>query len=322
MASSSGTPGLTSEKIASILSGQTTWVDVTDPGPAELARLARDYHFHPLDLDACTSTAHLTKMEDHDEYFFITVQVPDRAGNGAIVSNQVVMFLGADYLVSVRPSSLKTVSALFQACMDDENQRSAVMKSSAYLAYRMIDGLVDGVFSILNDVQTSLDSIEAVVFDEKKSSARAINIARRQIAILRRILYPLGLYISDLAKAQKFSKEDLTIYFSDVRHKVGKLTSTLEEMKDMVEIYNDTDFTIGSERTNAVLSFLTIIFTLTLPAAVIAAFYGMNIPIPGALTPGAWGTPLGPYTSLIFILVLILTPTLAMASYFWRKGWF
>jgi magnesium transporter len=297
-------------------------VDVTDPGSTELATLARDYHFHQLDLDACTSTAHLTKMEDHDEYFFMTLQVPDRDSLGTIVSDQVVVFLGADYLVTVRPSSLKAVSVLLQSCKDDEKQRSAIMKSSAYVAYQIIDRLVDGVFSILNDVQAGLDSIEAVVFDEKKSSARAINIARRQIAILRRLLYPLGLYIPDLARAQKFSKEDLTLYFSDVRHKVGKLTATVEEMKEMVEIYNDTDFTISSDRTNTVLSFLTIIFTLTLPAAVIAAFYGMNIPIPGAVTPGAWGSPLGPYTSLIFILVLILTPTLVMGFYFRHKGWF
>jgi magnesium transporter len=309
-----------SGKVASLANGETTWVDVTDPGPAELATLARDYHFHPL--EAYISTVHFTKMEDHDGHFFITLQVPDQPVPGAIVSNQVMMFLGADYLVTLHSSSLKTVQTLFQSCKDDEKQRSAMMKSSAYLAYKIIDRLVDSVFSILSSVQTSLDNIEAVVFDEKTSSARAINIARRQIAILRRILYPLGLYIPDLAKAQKFSKEDLTIYFSDVRHKVGKLTATVDEMKEMVEIYNDTDFTIASERTNTVLSFLTIIFTLTLPAAVIAAFYGMNIPIPGALDPGAWGSPLGPFTSLIFILVLILVPTLATASYFWRRGWF
>ena len=309
-------------KINSVANGETTWVDVIDPGPGEIATLARDFHFHPLDLDACISTMHLTKMEDHDDYFFITLQAPDQPGPGVIVSNQVVMFLGADYVVSVHPSGLKTLSSLFQSCKDDEKQRATLMKSSGYLAYRIIDRLVDGIFSILNNVQASLDGIESVVFDERKSSARAINTARRQIAILRRILYPLGLYVPDIAKAQKFSKENLTIYFSDVRHKVGKLSATVEEMKEMVEIYNDTDFTISSDRTNTVLSFLTILFTLTLPAAVIAAFYGMNIPIPGALTPGAWGSPLGEYTSLIFILVLILVPTLAMAFYFRRKGWF
>jgi len=308
-------------RVTSITNGGITWMDVLDPTPTKMATLAHEYHFHPLDLDACLSAMQLTKMEDHGEYFFITLQIPYQLGQGVIGSNQVSMFLGKDYLVTIHPSSLKTLSALFQTCRDDEKERSAFMTSSVYLACRIINSLVDGMFSILDNVQRSLDSIEAVVFDEKKSSARPINAARRQIAILGRMVYPLELYITDLTKAQKFSKEDLSIYFSDIRHKVGKVSATIAEMKEMVEIYNDTDFTISSNRTNTVLSFLTIIFTLTLPAAVIAAFYGMNVPIPGALTPGPWEF-LGTYTSLIIIIVAMLVPTLAMALYFKYRGWF
>jgi magnesium transporter len=308
-------------KIASITDGGMTWLDVLDPTPTEMAVLARDYHFHSLDFDACLSKMQLTKIEDHEEYFFITLQMPDQAGQAVIRSDQVSMFLGRDYLVTVHPSGLKTLSALFKSCMEDGKQRSALMKSPAYLTYRIIDGLVEEIFSILENVQASLNSIEAVVFDEKKSQARPINAARRQIATLRRIIYPLGLYIPDLAGAQKFSKEDLSIYFSDIRHKVGKLSATIEEMKEIVEIYNDTDFSTSSSRTNTVLSFLTIIFTLTLPAAVIAAVYGMNVPLPGALTPGPLEF-LGPYTSLLFIVLAMLVPTSIMALYFKRRGWF
>ena len=75
-------------------------------------------------------------------------------------------------------------------------------------------------------------------------------------------------------------------------------------MRKSLEIYNDTDFITSSNHTNTVLSFLTLIFTLTLPAAVVAAFYGINIPIPGALSAGAF-TYFGTYTSLLFVVVLI-----------------
>jgi magnesium transporter len=197
----------------------------------------------------------------------------------------------------------------------------AFMKSPAYLAYRIIDKLVDGIFSILDDVQDSLDGIEAIVFDEKRSSASAINNARRQIAILRRIVYPLVLFLPDLTKAQKFGKEDLSIYFSDLDRKVGKVSRTIEDMKDTVEIYNDTDFVISSNRTNTVLSILTIIFTLTIPATVLSSIYGMNVPLPGGIDTG----PLeffGPYTSLMFIFAAMLVPAVLMALYFKRVGWF
>jgi len=307
-------------KVASIANGEVTWTDILDPTPAEMAMLARDYHFHPLDLDDCLSVRQLTKVEDHGDYLFITLHFPDQVGQD-IVSKQVSMFLARDYLVTIHPSSFKPPSALFQSCRDDEKERNALMQSSAYLAYKIIDSAVDGLFSILDNVEASLRSIEAVVFDEVKSSASEINAARRQIAILRRIVYPLGLYLSDLVMAQKFSKEDLSIYFSDVRHKIGKVSGTIEEMKEMVEIYKDTDFVTSSNKTNTVLSVLTILFTLTIPATVISSIYGMNVPLPGGLSTGPLEF-LGPYTSLIFILIGMLVPAVVMALYFKRVGWF
>ena len=308
-------------KVTSITNGEMTWMDILDPTPTEMAMLARDYHFHSLDLDDCLSVRQLTKVEDHGDHLFVTLHFPDQVGQEGIVSRQVSMFLGKDYLVTIHPSSFKTLLTLFQSCRDDEKVRSSFMKSSAYLAYKIIDRSVDGLFSLLENVQTSLDNIESVVFDETKSSATAINVARRQIVVLRRILYPLGLYIPDLVKAQKFSKEDLSIYFSDIRHKIGKVSATIEEMKEMVEIYKDTDFVTSNNRTNTVLSVLTILFTLTIPATVISSIYGMNVPLPGGLSMGPLEF-LGPYTTLIFIFITMLVPAVIMALYFRRVGWF
>jgi magnesium transporter len=132
------------------------------------------------------------------------------------------------------------------------------------------------------------------------------------------------LFLPEIAKAQKDSEDDLSIYFSDINHKVANASATVEEMKEMVEIYKDTDFVINSERTNAVLSLLTILFTLTIPATVISSIYGMNVPLPGGWNFGVTG-PLdyfGPYTSLLFIFVAMLIPGLIMALYFRRVGWF
>lgn len=296
-------------------------MDILDPTQTEMAMLARVYHFHALDLDDCLSPRPLTKVEDHGDHLFITLNFPDQAGQQAVVPRHVSMFLGKDFLVTIHPSAFKTVSSLFESFRDDEKKLPGLMQSSAYLASVIVDRSIDGVFSILDNVQAGLDSIEKVVFDEVKSSAGAINAARRQIAVLRRIVYPLELYLPDMAAAQKFSKEDLSLYFSDIRHKIGKVSRTIEEMKEMVEIYKDTDFVISSDRTNTVLSILTILFTLTIPATVISSIYGMNVPLPGGLVTGPLEF-LGPYTSLIFIFIAMLVPAIAMAIYFKRVGWF
>jgi magnesium transporter len=312
------------DKVRSLVNGDVTWMDISDPTKSEIAALGRDYQFHPLDLEDCISGRQLTKVEDHGGHFFIMLHFPVEDDRGMITSYQVSMFLGKNFLVSLHPAGCKVVSDLFQSAKEDEQKRGELMRSSTYLGYRIIDGLVEGIFSILDDVQASLDAIEGTVFDEKKSSADAINRARRQIAILGRIVFPLRLYLPEIANAQKDSEEDLSIYFSDINHKVGKASSSIDSMKEMVEIYKDTDFVINSERTNTVLSILTILFTLTIPATVISSIYGMNVPLPGGWNFGVTG-PLdyfGPFTSLLFIFVAMLIPALIMVVYFRRVGWF
>ena len=145
---------------------------------------------------------------------------------------------------------------------------------------------------------------------------------RRQIRYPEKDCLSVGSCIyADLTKAQKFSKEDLTIYFSDIRHKVGKVSARIEEMKEMVEIYNDTDFVTSSNRTNTVLSILTIFFTLTLPAAVIDCHLRNERAYSRRPRSGGVGILWNLHLSNI-ILVLMLVPTITMALYFKRRGWF
>jgi len=309
-------------KIRSIISGGITWVDIVDPTQTEVAMLVKDYPFHPLNLEDSISRRQLTKVEEHEEYLFIALRFPVEDSQGIISSNQVSMFLGKNNLVTLHPDKLRVISELFQTCKEDEQEQKALMKSTAYLAYRIIDRLAESMFLILDDVQSGLDAIEVKVFDEKKSSANAINHVRRQIAILRQIVSALRLFVPEItSKAQRFSEENLSIYFRDINHKIERAFGTVEEMKEMVEIYKDTDFIISSDRTNSVLSILTILFTLSIPATLISSIYGMNIPLPGGLVTGPLNF-FGPYTSLLVLLIGMLIPALVMVWYFKRVGWF
>jgi magnesium transporter len=310
-------------KLRSITYGEVTWVDIVDPTTTETTILGRDYPFHPLNLEDCLSGRQLIRVESYEDYLFMTLQFPEQGPKGIILSNQLSMFVGKNYLVTLHPASLKFSSELFQICEDDEVQRRALMKSSAYLTYRIIAKLVDGMFSILDDVQSDLDDIEPLVFDERKSSATAITRVRRRIAVLRRIVFPLTLYVADInSEIKKFSvEEDLAAYFRDIEHQVRRAFGTLDEMKEMVEIYKDTDFIISSDKTSNVLNILTILFTLTIPATLISSIYGMNVPLPGGLVTGPldW---FGPYTSLLVLSIAMLIPAITMLLYFRRVGWF
>ncbi len=310
----------TSGRLQSVTSGNLKWTDIKDPTAAETDLLGKEYGFHPLDLEDCLS-GKVTKVEDHGDHIFLLLHFPEKDDQDLIAPNRVTVFVGRDYLVTCHTSGLGAISLLFESCSADEQKRASMMKSSPFLAYSVLDVLMDAVFSILDDVQGDLDAIEAVVFDETKSQAGPINHARRKIASLSQILTPLKLYIPDFSKSQKFAKEDLSIYFSDLNHRVRLASGTVDEMKELLEIYKDTDYVTSSNRTNNVLSILTILFTLTIPATLLSSIYGMNIPLPGGAVTGPTGFA-GIYTSAIFLVVIMVIPALIMVWYFRRAGWF
>jgi len=116
------------------------------------------------------------------------------------------------------------------------------------------------------------------------------------------------------------TEEHLVLYFDDVIDHVDKVIETLEESKETMEIYKDTDFMLSTEKSNKILAALTILFTLSIPATVVSQLYGMNINLPGGLETGTW-LQIGPYTTLIFVILASVIPTVLMLLYFRRLGW-
>jgi magnesium transporter len=165
--------------------------------------------------------------------------------------------------------------------------------------------------------------MEDRVFDEKKPVARSIALLRREINRLRRIVNPLKKFVLEIAKnIKRFSERDdqeLTLFFDDIIDHIDKVIETLEESRETMEIYKDTDFVLSTEKTNKVLAVLTIIFTLAIPSTVIGTFYGMNVNLPGGI--GDNSMIFGPFTSFIIIILASAIPAIMMFAYFKKLGW-
>jgi magnesium transporter len=304
--------------LGSISHNGITWLHIEKPTQKEIDFLAHSYNFHHLNLEDCLSKRQLTKVESHEDYIFILLHIPsyyDR--EGLIVSDQISIFLGKNYLVTLHNGETKQLVDMFQACRDDSGRCTMFMsKSPAHLLYSIMDNLVDNLFPILDKIMNDLDEIEDRVFDEKVSAVREISRLRREIGDIRRIVSPLRRLIMDLATGTQLTARDLSLYFKDVKDHIEKVWETLEEAKETIEIYMDTDYILSAEKTSRVLTVLTIVFTLTIPATVIGTIYGMNISLPGV----SW-TFLGPYTTFFVILLIVLIPTLVMVWYFRRLSW-
>jgi len=312
----------TDRRLETISSNGVQWINLQKPSFADMSTLGQKYPFQRLNLEDSLSKIQIPKIDRYADHIFIILHFPTPDKEKGFLFSQLAVFMGADYLVTIHQGDLKPLDELFNMCKSDEKQQQMIMgKSSGYLLHKIIDTLVDDLLHILMKVVGNIDDVEDSVFDERISIPRQISLLRREITTLRRIVIPLRRTVIDISKdVQRFSKEEMSLYFKDVLDHIEKVYEALEEAKETVEIYKDTDYMLSQEKTNKILAVLTILFTLSIPATVIAGFYGMNVNIPGGIATGPW-EQIGPYTTLIFVLVISSISALLMVFYFRRLGW-
>ncbi|OGE25683.1 hypothetical protein A3C26_01680 [Candidatus Daviesbacteria bacterium RIFCSPHIGHO2_02_FULL_39_12] len=314
-----------SKKMQTIQNKKITWVDIINPNRAMIGDLAQKYPFHPLHLEDCISKGQFPKIEEslEDRYLFILIRFPlHSADEEKILIKQLSFFLGKEYLVTVHDEKTDAISNIFNECKEDPKQKEVYMdNSSSHLLYTIIDQLTKDLNPLLQTILQEVDEAEDIVFDDKVSAVHKIGKLRQEIISLRRVIGPLRTLLTDLEKRIKgFSPNNLSVYFDNIIHRVEKAWETLEEAREIVEIYKDADFTFSTEKTNRILAILTIIFTFTIPATVIGTFYGMNLLLPGGIEAGNW-IFWGKYTTLIVILIVTIIPALVMQLYFRKRGW-
>ena len=317
----------TVSKTETIQGEKFVWIDLQNPDREDVEKLSKKYDFNALNIEDCMTKSELPKLDSYNDHFFVILHFPPLEQKIGISRNsQLSIFVGNDFLITVHQGDLIPLVELVDICRTDSDQyrRDRLLKnSSGLLLHEIIDVLVDDLLHTSRKIIANLDEMEEKVFDEKKQVARSIALLRREINRLRRIAAPLKKFVLEIAKnVEKFSDsqdKELSLYYDDIIDHVNKVIEMLEESRETMEIYKDTDFVLSTEKTNKVLAVLTMIFTLGIPATVAGTFYGMNVNLPG----GADNVPvfLGPFTTFIIIAAVSAALAMIMFMYFRRLGW-
>jgi len=294
-----------------------TWVSIEKPTEQEIQYLAKNYSFHPMDLDDCLSERQRPKVDVYKDYIFLIFHfsIWNRATRISR-HDQVSVFVGEKYLITVHDGQLKTLVGLFRQCQTDEGARQQNLgNGSGYLLYRILDRTVDAYFPILDKVLAWMNDVEDIVFDERVSAAQELSVLRRDIITQRRILNSLRAVTNETeTKIKRFTKIDLTVQFGDVMDHLNKICDTLDEAKETIEVFKDTDYVLSTERLNIIMRVLTIAGTVILPSIVVSSIYGMNIPLPGGIERGS-------LQAFLFLLAIMLVISGAMLYAFHRRHW-
>jgi magnesium transporter len=303
--------------IETITWGDLTWVNIEAATERETAWLADTYHFHQLALDDCISRKQIPKVDAYPGYLFFVFHYPLYDKTIRVSSKrQWSVFIGENYLVTVHTGELKTMVALFRDCMANEESRKEYMSSgSGFLLYRILDRAIDSYFPVLDKILSLMEDVEDAVFDEDIEAAKELSVMRRDIITQRAVMFPTReIFVEMENKLKRFSKTDVTAYYNDLMDHMNKICSTLDECKEMIEVYKDTDYTLATNRINRVTRILTIFSAIVMPFLIISSLFGMNVVLPGGLEEGNF------QTFLILLLVMLIIAG-GMLFFFRRRRW-
>lgn len=241
-----------------------------------------------------------------------------------ILTSHVNLFIGKDYVVVLHEGVLTPISHIFSQCQKTLHSREHFMgQGSIFLAYKIIDGLVDNCFPVINELIVMIEKIDQELESKKTQMALdEISITRRNIVFFQTMIKPvLPLFKHLEERRYEPLNKNMTFYWTNVNDHFKKIAHRLEDSRELMEGISESNESLIVSKTNEIIKVLTTIFTLTIPATVLGTFYGMNIVLPGGIQIGSW-TFLGPFTTFYIIITVSVLFTLLMLLYFKYKNWF
>jgi len=255
-----------------------SWINVTGLHDTDLLQRFGDvFSLHPLLLEGIVNTGQRPKMEDYGDYLFNLLKMIYRNPDSAeLVTEQVSMILGSKFLLSFQEVEGDVFGVI------RERIRTAggrIRKARAdYLAYCLIDAIVDNYFLILEEVGDRTENLQEQVLDRgDPTTLPEIHALKREMIFLRKSTWPLRELVSAMEKSESPLIQRTTIpYLRDVYEHTIQVIDGVESTRDSLSGALDIYMTTVSNRMNEVMKVLTIIATIFIPLTFIAGVYGMN----------------------------------------------
>ena len=291
-----------------------TWINIDGLHEVQvIEKIGKHFAIHPLIQEDILHTGQRPKMEDMESYIFVVARMlfyNDETGE--VESEQVSLILGPNYVISFQEKEGDIFDAVRERI---RNGKGRIRKMKAdYLAYALVDTLVDNYFIILEKLGEKIEGMEdELVANPTPETLQTIHTMKREMIFLRKSVWPLREVISSLERGESsLIYESTGMYFRDVYDHTIQVMDTVETFRDMVSGMLDTYLSSVSNRMNEVMKVLTIIATIFIPLTFVAGIYGMNFEFMPELK-WHWG-----YFAVLGLMVVMF---IGMVVYFKRKRW-
>jgi magnesium transporter len=255
-----------------------TWIHVQGlHEPAILQQLGTTFGLHPLTLEDIVSTQQRPKLDDYQDYLYIVLRALDYdAASGRVQGEQISLVLGPRFVLSLQ----ETEAPLFRPVRERLHKGTGRLRASGadYLAYALLDAVVDAYFEVLESVSQRIEGLEDQLVESPGSFVlQAAHALRREMILLRRAVWPLREVISGLERSEsRLIRSGTRVFLRDVYDHTVQVIDAVESFRDMLSGLQDLYLSSLSHRMNQVMKVLTILATIFVPLTFLAGVYGMN----------------------------------------------
>ena len=257
---------------------KVNWINVDGLNDTELLRrIAERFKIHPLALEDVLNTTQRPKVEPYDDNIFIVSEMAYFESNQSLAFEQVSIFLGVGFLLTFQEERGRDAFEAVRKRLRS-GRGFARQRKSDYLAYALLDAVVDQFFPILETVGDGIEEIEEELLERPdKSSLRRLYESKRLLVQLRRASWPHREIVNALMRDESGCIVDETkVFLRDCYDHITQIIDIIESYRDISAGLMDVYLSSLGFRTNEIMRVLTIVSTFFIPLTFVAGVYGMN----------------------------------------------
>jgi len=291
-----------------------SWINVDGVAEADvIGKLGAKFDIHPLVLEDIMTTTQRPKAEDLGNAVFVVVRMIecDRDGTG-LTADQLSLIIGPNFVLSFQETPGDCLGPVRERIRGGKGRIRKL--GPDYLAYALIDAVVDNYFFVLEKLGERIDGLEEdLITNPRREILHEIHLLKREMIDLRKALWPLRETVSGLERMESpLIKKTTIVFLRDLYDHTIQVVDTVESFREILTSMLETYLSSVSNRMNEVMKVLTIISTIFIPITFLVGVYGMNFKhMPE--TGWRWSYPV--------VWAVILASVGGMLHFFRRKKW-
>jgi len=255
-----------------------SWINIDGLHEVEvIEKIGQCYDFHPLILEDIVTVGQRPKCDEYEDYIYIVMpMLTYNWRTESIESEQISMILGRNFLISFQEKPGDIFDRIRERI---RTAKGRIRKMpSDYLAYSLVDAIVDNYFVILERLNENVEDLEdKLVGEPDKTVARKILDLNRQLMYVRKSVWPIRELVSKLDRSEtKLISKHTRPYLKDVYDHTIQVIESVQSLRDIMSVVLEAYVTSISNRLNAIMKVLAVIATIFMPLSFVASYYGMN----------------------------------------------